>query len=314
MVRREHREFLRRLNAHAQLSPFAYLAGNDELDNIVSDATRVTALVEVGVANSGDKAAGPTTLIVAAPVHEDIRWCDAAGRDLPGDPGISREGITVPAPSGHGRAPVEAHDLETELPRISLKSPAIRHVRVNAAVPTEQGRPHVVPLRILLPDQMISPMTSMRSGSVGSSRFGRPRSIGRCWSGASGGQIRHRVDGRRRIKPPSRIWGTRAHECPKRRISPHIRAYSGLEPSAAPMRNPCKLSHSRRAAFRDRPIAMQKVVGSNPISRFASNLLHFGRLTLPGETNHPCISPRHRFPPISARFPGGRGATTSLRP
>jgi hypothetical protein len=28
---------------------------------------------------------------------------------------------------------------------------------------------------------------------------------------------------------------------------------------------------------------MQKVVGSNPISRFASNLLHFGRLTLAGE-------------------------------
>lgn len=159
MARREHREFLRQLNARAQLSPFAYLAGNDELDNIVSDATRVTALIEVGVANSGDKAAGPTTLIVAAPVHEDIRWCDAAGRDLPGDPGISREGITVPAPSGHGRAPVEAHYLETELPRISLKSPVVRHVRVNAAVPTEQGRPHVVPLRIVarsddLPDDV----------------------------------------------------------------------------------------------------------------------------------------------------------------
>ena len=28
---------------------------------------------------------------------------------------------------------------------------------------------------------------------------------------------------------------------------------------------------------------MQKVVGSNPISRFASIPLHFGRLALPGE-------------------------------
>jgi hypothetical protein len=28
---------------------------------------------------------------------------------------------------------------------------------------------------------------------------------------------------------------------------------------------------------------MQKVVGSNPISRFNANPLHFGRLTLPGE-------------------------------
>lgn len=106
---------------------------------------------------------------------------------------------------------------------------------------------------VLLPDRMISPMTSMRSGFVGSSRFGRPRPIGRRWSGASGGQIRHRVDGRRRIKPPSRISGTRPHECPKRHISPHIRAYSGLEPSAAPMRNPCKRPHSRREAFGDWP-------------------------------------------------------------
>jgi hypothetical protein len=28
---------------------------------------------------------------------------------------------------------------------------------------------------------------------------------------------------------------------------------------------------------------MQKVVGSNPISRFASNPLHLGRLAFPGE-------------------------------
>ncbi len=32
---------------------------------------------------------------------------------------------------------------------------------------------------------------------------------------------------------------------------------------------------------------MQKVVGSNPISRFASTPLHFGRLALPGEIKPP---------------------------
>lgn len=156
---REHVEFLRRINARARLSVFASLAGNDESDSIVSDATWVTARVKIAVANSGDKAAGPTTLIVAAPNHEDIRWCDAAGRDLPGEPALSREAITVPAPSGHGRAPVEAHYLETELPRISLKSPAVRHIRVNVVVPNEQDRSHVVPLRIVarsddLPDDV----------------------------------------------------------------------------------------------------------------------------------------------------------------
>jgi hypothetical protein len=40
-----------------------------------------------------------------------------------------------------------------------LKSPVVRHLRVNVTVPTEQGRPHVVPLRIVarsddLPDDV----------------------------------------------------------------------------------------------------------------------------------------------------------------
>jgi hypothetical protein len=161
MARREHREFLRSLNARASLSVGAQVAGGEEPDCFVADkdATSASVRIEIGVLNAGDKAAGLTTLIVDAPVHEEIRWCDASGRDLPGDPVLSRESITVPAPSGVGRAPVEAHRLETDLSRISLKSPVVRHVRVNVGVPAEQGAAHVVPLRILarsddLPDDV----------------------------------------------------------------------------------------------------------------------------------------------------------------
>jgi hypothetical protein len=38
-------------------------------------------------------------------------------------------------------------------------------------------------------------------------------------------------------------------------------------------------------------IAMQKVVGSNPTSRFEVNPLHLGHSALGGESNHPLISP-----------------------
>jgi hypothetical protein len=40
-------------------------------------------------------------------------------------------------------------------------------------------------------------------------------------------------------------------------------------------------------------IAMQKVEGSNPFSRFASNPLHFGRLDLPGENQTTPAYPLH---------------------
>jgi hypothetical protein len=38
---------------------------------------------------------------------------------------------------------------------------------------------------------------------------------------------------------------------------------------------------------------MQKVVGSNPISRFASNPLHFGRFALAGENQTTPAYPLH---------------------
>ncbi len=58
---------------------------------------------------------------------------------------------------------------------------------------------------------------------------------------------------------------------------------------------------------------MQKVVGSNPISRFASIPLHFGRLALPGEIKPPHIADA-RIAAISAdsaSLPASGGATVA---
>jgi len=59
--------------------------------------------------------------------------------------------------------------------------------------------------------------------------------------------------GHHEIKPPPRISGTSGPKFPNRCISAHIAAYSSLGPSNAPLRNPCKPPHSRRAAFGVRP-------------------------------------------------------------
>jgi hypothetical protein len=71
------------------------------------------------------------------------------------------------------------------------------------------------------------------------------------------------------IKPPPRVLGTQAHECPKRHISPHIRAYSRSAPSAAPVRSPASC-HIRSARLLEiGVIAMQKVESSDLFSRLS---------------------------------------------
>src|SRR4051794_26658543 len=58
---------------------------------------------------------------------------------------------------------------------------------------------------------------------------------------------------RKRNQTATSDFGHPAHECPKRRVSPHIRAYPRSAPSAAPVRSPCKATHSWSAASGARP-------------------------------------------------------------
>jgi hypothetical protein len=71
------------------------------------------------------------------------------------------------------------------------------------------------------------------------------------------------------IKPPPRISGTHARECPKCRISLHIRAYFQVTVLYDAATKPLQAgTFARPLTSETGPIAMQKVVGSNPISRF----------------------------------------------
>ncbi len=97
------------------------------------------------------------------------------------------------------------------------------------------------------------------------------------------------------IKPPPRISGTHAYECPKRRISPHVSAYSLSALSAASARSPCKSPHSRSAASGARPNCHAEGRGFEslqPLHAKARSGAGFRRSGSPnGKSNHPRISP-----------------------
>jgi hypothetical protein len=79
------------------------------------------------------------------------------------------------------------------------------------------------------------------------------------------------------MEPVSPISGTSGEKFPKRRISAHIHAYRRRQAPIAPAGNLLQINgfwcctHQRAGV-----VAMQKVVGSNPISRFFANPLHVG--------------------------------------
>ena len=74
---------------------------------------------------------------------------------------------------------------------------------------------------------------------------------------------------RAQLEPPLSISGTSGQKCPKRRISAHIHAYQRRRAPIAPPEDILQIDGFGCCADQ-KPglIAMQKVVGSNPISRF----------------------------------------------
>ncbi len=101
------------------------------------------------------------------------------------------------------------------------------------------------------------------------------------------------------MKPARRISGTSAPKFPSRCISAHIHAYlSGMCP-VSPLIKALQIGLIQpRGSRMTSLIAMQKVEGSNPFSRFFANALHVGGSgsARDAETrwNHPRISPLFR--------------------
>ncbi len=82
MGREEHAAFLRELRARARFTITARPLEADPDGVLRTDATRVFVRAEIGLANVGDKAAGPTTLNVLLPAGLDARWCGPGGEEL----------------------------------------------------------------------------------------------------------------------------------------------------------------------------------------------------------------------------------------
>ncbi len=108
--------------------------------------------------------------------------------------------------------------------------------------------------------------------------------------------LRIAVAGAGRMKPARRISGTSAPKFPNRRISARIYAYSCEMCPVSPIMKALQIGRLQsRISRMTCLIAMQKVVGSNPISRFFGNCLHVGG-SAPARGsrinwNHPRISP-----------------------
>jgi hypothetical protein len=75
------------------------------------------------------------------------------------------------------------------------------------------------------------------------------------------------------MKPPPRVSGTSAPKFPNRRISPHIRTYFLIATVCRASTKPLQAAifHCALSSKTDL-IAMQKVEGSNPFSRFTRDL------------------------------------------
>jgi len=84
--------------------------------------------------------------------------------------------------------------------------------------------------------------------------------------------LRIAVAGCGRMEPARRVSGTSASKFPNRCISAHIHAYlCGMRPVSPTMKALQIRFIQSRGSRMTCLIAMRKVVGSNPISRFASN-------------------------------------------
>ena len=122
MAWREHRVFIKRLKARARLEvtlrvvqPPGVRGGLVEIDG-----TAGTIIIEVGLRNYGERAAGATTVNVLFPERADVRWCGPRGEDM--GPESNRS-----IPSGetldvaNQTEPPRAWYLTKQSPRVSLR-------------------------------------------------------------------------------------------------------------------------------------------------------------------------------------------------
>jgi hypothetical protein len=129
MAWREHREFLRRLKARAKLELTLRVVqpADATAEGLIEiDGNAGTFVVEIGLKNTGDKAAGPAIINLLAPEYVELRWSGPRGEDL-GQEAKQRLYAAETFEVAGRAAPVPARYLWKETPRISLRGARVAY-------------------------------------------------------------------------------------------------------------------------------------------------------------------------------------------
>ena len=153
---REHREFMRQLRARADFEiTLRFLSFADNV--LRSDAVQVDVRLEIGLKNTGQKAASETTINVLAPTFAaDLRRTGPLGSPV----GEWREPVNTSELLGtsDGSA-LPAHWLTMLLPRMGRKGGSVCFATFTIDVPEPNAGPRLVPMRVRvsaeeLPDEV----------------------------------------------------------------------------------------------------------------------------------------------------------------
>jgi len=141
---REHREYMKQLQARARFTLRLRPLRADDDGVIHTKGSKAYVIVEIGLKNDGNRAAGPTVINVVAPRHlETLRFCGPSGEELPATQAPAEAAETLVDAQG-GR--MSSKFLSTELPRVSLRPHYLKFARFPVDVP-DQGEANV-PLRV----------------------------------------------------------------------------------------------------------------------------------------------------------------------
>ena len=129
----EHVEFLKRLRARANLHVQLTAIGNqaagtdDPLAVMMEPGCEFEQVLQIGIRNDGDSAAGPTNIDVLLPATiRQFAWCDGAGKLLnpPGTPIETGEKLSRES----GEAP--AVWINKEIRRVSTRGGVVCHFKL----------------------------------------------------------------------------------------------------------------------------------------------------------------------------------------
>lgn len=142
IAQREHVEFMKQLNARArfQLTARVLNAALDGALEIAHGTTTAYARIEIGLTNTGEKSAGPTTIKVLLPGSvRGFRWLTSGGTVYGEEPVPTSEVLTLP----QGGQP-SAQYLSCEVPRVSNRTPVLRWIWFSA----EDHNMSEIPIRV----------------------------------------------------------------------------------------------------------------------------------------------------------------------